>query len=59
MRTILHRVDGIQRNLRTWMDRHTPGQRRAISAALGMVVVALLTVVAVLPRISSASEMNA
>lgn len=46
------------KNLREWFRARPKTQRRLISGALGLVVVATLALVAAIPAITSASEMN-
>jgi LysM repeat protein len=59
MRTLFQRMGDLQRKARREMGRRSPGQRRMISAGLGLMVILLLGTVAIMPRISRASEMNA
>lgn len=46
-------------NLREWFRTKPQTQRRWISGGVGMVVVAILALVAAMPSITSASEMDA
>jgi LysM repeat protein len=51
-------TNGVKR-LRAWFRAQPQAQRRLISGGIGLVVVATLTVVAAMPAITSASEMDA
>jgi LysM repeat protein len=54
-----NQLESGMQSLREWFRRKPQAQRRLLSGGLGLIVVAVLTLVAAMPRITSASEVNA
>jgi hypothetical protein len=52
-------IGSATQNLRKWLHARPQSHRRLISGGLGLVVVAILALVAAMPAITSASEMDA